>query len=137
MGLVLLLPWLNTRLDSVLSRFCFLSDATLVRGAVVRSRLSLAASIALWRTLPRQSGAIRWAHSHSPEYASDDLDEIRNPLLVSLVSCMQCDLVTSFSFSHQAHVNVQEAVALRTAVKAVCRDPSLWGTRSTFLVDSL
>eukprot|EP00971_Amphidinium_carterae_P263899 5235579-Amphidinium_carterae.1 len=120
-----------------LSRYCYLSDATLVRGAVVRSRLSLAASIALWRTLPRQSGAIRWARLHSDGVLEDEVEEIRNPLLASLVACMDCELVTAFRFSHQAHVNVQEAVALRTAVKSACRDSSLCGTRVSFLVDSL
>eukprot|EP00971_Amphidinium_carterae_P155418 3082248-Amphidinium_carterae.2 len=134
MALVLLLPWMNTHLASSVSCYCFLSDATLVRGAVVRSRLSLSASVALWRLIPRQSGAIRW---RDPVDEESDTTSIRCPMLISLASCMECSLVSSFRFSHSAHVNVQEAVALRTAVKAACRDEELWGTRTCFLVDSM
>eukprot|EP00971_Amphidinium_carterae_P082309 1627537-Amphidinium_carterae.1 len=63
--LVLLAPWLATQLDNPVARYCYLSDATLARGAVVRSRLTLPASLALWRMIPRQSGAIRWSNARS------------------------------------------------------------------------
>eukprot|EP00971_Amphidinium_carterae_P292313 5802760-Amphidinium_carterae.2 len=52
--LVRLLPWLATHSDSPLAHCCNLSDATLKRGAVVKSRLSLAASVALWRMLSKR-----------------------------------------------------------------------------------
>eukprot|EP00971_Amphidinium_carterae_P336637 6473116-Amphidinium_carterae.1 len=75
-----------------------------------------------------------WAHDVDPE---DRVDDIRDPFLSALVNSMTCRLVASFRFSRKAHVNVQEAVALRTAVKAACRGPMLCGSRISFLVDSL
>eukprot|EP00971_Amphidinium_carterae_P335843 6471895-Amphidinium_carterae.2 len=135
--LVLILPWLCTKLDSTVACKCFLSDATLERGAVVESRLTLAASLALWRRIPRQSGAIRWCDPLQDDDPEDRMDDIRDSFLSALVNSMTCKLVTSFRFSRRARVNVQEAVALRTAVKAACRDPMLWGSRISFLVDSL
>eukprot|EP00971_Amphidinium_carterae_P350924 6491809-Amphidinium_carterae.1 len=135
--LVLLMPWLRTSLSSAISSQAFLSDATLVRGAVVRSRLSLAASVALWRLLPRQSGALRWNDPLAGFESEEASRDIRCPLLADMVASMECQQVASFRFSHRAHVNVQEAVALRTAVKAASRDEGLWDTRIPFLVDSL
>eukprot|EP00971_Amphidinium_carterae_P131112 2597376-Amphidinium_carterae.2 len=74
---------------------------------------------------PRQSGAIRWRDLVQEETERLDAVNIRCPEFISLASSMDCSLVTSFRFSHSAHVNVQEAVALRTAVKAACRSEEL------------
>jgi hypothetical protein len=58
-------------------------------------------------------------------------------LLRQWIDQMQFQATFDFDFSRAAHVNVQEAVALRRAVERACKDPKCRGARMPVMLDSM
>eukprot|EP00971_Amphidinium_carterae_P345602 6486647-Amphidinium_carterae.1 len=137
LGAAVLAPLLRCDISKPLARSVVATDATLTRGAAVIGRMSPVDSIFMWLRSDRPLYPMQFlpglidqdmfvmSHSIAPDYT-----------LQELIAGIQFSLRAAYDFRTVRHVNCQELLAWVTGLKAALRDPSLHGTRLSFLIDS-
>eukprot|EP00971_Amphidinium_carterae_P218096 4329399-Amphidinium_carterae.2 len=111
------------------------TDATKQRGGVVWGSVSAEEATWLWARLPRRAGAQSWL---SPEGVLEVANRT-NPdeELEDFINSHKLEVALNFKFKYEQHINVQEAVAVRAALKLLLRNADMHGCRIPVLVDSL
>ena len=138
-GLVALCPLFASSLDSLIAPRVLASDATLNMGAVVDAPLTVEESVWLWGRGQRRVGSVLLKNLFSEE--PEDPLEVKggvpdDDLLHAWIGSKQFTTLISYRFSSRRHINIQEAVALRTLVKRALKDPEMRGRRIPILLDS-
>eukprot|EP00971_Amphidinium_carterae_P027016 532764-Amphidinium_carterae.2 len=118
---------------------CYASDATVTRGAVVESQpLSPETATFLWsRRAQKWEPMVRARPGHQELYeftsaARQEQDALLEHVLLSL----PLRTIASYRFRRHSHINVQELLAYRTALRAASQRRECWGRRIPFLIDS-
>eukprot|EP00971_Amphidinium_carterae_P336479 6472870-Amphidinium_carterae.2 len=139
LGLVLLWPLLKADMQMTPSLRAYASDATVARGAVVESsRLSVEEATFFWsRRKQKHEEMVR----SSPEGRDlFDFPEAVRPeqdsLLEHVVLPTPWHISASYRFRRHSHINVQELLAYRTALRAASRRRECWKSKTPFFIDS-
>ena len=103
-GLVLLSFTLRSDLTALISPIAYASDATLKVGCVVSTPVSTPERVWLWSRTPRR---------HDPVFLGDDGGGGHQRWSISKFG----NLRTSYVFRRSAHVNIQEGLAWRSALR--------------------
>eukprot|EP00971_Amphidinium_carterae_P178514 3541450-Amphidinium_carterae.2 len=115
--------------------FIVASDATKQRGAVVWGPVTAEEATWLWARLQRRAGAQSWL---SPEGVLEVANRTSpDEDLESFINSHDLTVALNFKFRYEQHINVQEAVAVRVALKLMARRVEVHGSRVPILVDSL
>eukprot|EP00971_Amphidinium_carterae_P028177 554940-Amphidinium_carterae.1 len=109
------------------SRMVYASDATLQKGAVVASPLENAEAVWLW--------------VQTDGNTADDMFLLMAPMLArrdveEWLASKQFGIRAVFSFRDKAHINMQELLAWRCALRAAVRKGSAVNKRAVFVLDS-
>eukprot|EP00971_Amphidinium_carterae_P161653 3204665-Amphidinium_carterae.1 len=113
------------------------TDATLEYGGVCAVQLSVEEAVWAWYRCLRRAGAVRWA-------SLDPLDELEvegcampDVFMERFVCSKSFSLVKKYKLKVPHHINVQEGIAWRTAVKWLTQHSRFDHSRVVFIVDSL
>eukprot|EP00971_Amphidinium_carterae_P332781 6467102-Amphidinium_carterae.1 len=139
LGLTLLWPLLQSDMGAVPASCCFASDATVQRGAVVEcQRLSAETATFFWSRRPQ-----KWEEMVRSRPEHQQLFEFpaaarpaQDALLEHVVLAQPWRITASYRFRKRSHINVQELLAFRTAVRRASSLSSCWHRRIPFFVDS-
>eukprot|EP00971_Amphidinium_carterae_P205801 4084265-Amphidinium_carterae.1 len=130
-------PLLRSSLSAHLSDTLIATDATLEYGGVCAAQLSVEEAVWCWYRCPRRAGAVRWS-------SLDPLDEyevesvaVPDVFMEAFVGSKHFKLLKKYRLKVRHHINVQEGIAWRTAVKMLTQWPRFDGSRVVFIVDSL
>ena len=124
--LMVLFPMWSSQLDARLSEVGFATDATLERGSVVRLDLTPEEQVWLWERSRRGVGHRRLASGGEvPEESGVNLPFFPDTLLQEWLASADTHKVVDYDFARERHINLQEAQALRTAIKRAARDPGM------------
>eukprot|EP00971_Amphidinium_carterae_P319230 6345207-Amphidinium_carterae.3 len=111
------------------------TDATTQRGGVVMGPLVAEEATWIWARLPRRPGATSWLSPEGVlEMASRSAPDV---LLEEFINSQKLTVALNFKFRYEQHINIQEAVAVRSALKLLTRRVDLHSCRLPILVDSL
>eukprot|EP00971_Amphidinium_carterae_P088889 1759175-Amphidinium_carterae.4 len=118
------------------SRTVYASDATLRKGAVVASDMSDLESVWLWVQTDTKAEPMLYQGDKA-----SDMFLLLNPLLSrgrveEWMASKQFHMRAVFSFRREAHINMQELLAWRCALRAAVRKGSAIGHRAVFVLDS-
>eukprot|EP00971_Amphidinium_carterae_P063954 1265951-Amphidinium_carterae.2 len=133
--LVCLWPLFTADLGRPVSRLVTATDATLQRGAAVVGTMEPSEAVWLWHRLPRRPGSISWCQD------SNELGVLEagqpDGMLEDFLNSHALRVVLNYKFAFAQHINIQEAVAVRSMIKWLVRDPLQHGIRLPVLVDNL
>eukprot|EP00971_Amphidinium_carterae_P346744 6488398-Amphidinium_carterae.3 len=136
-GACLLWPLLRSHLSAHLADCLIATDATLEYGAVCHTSLTLAESLWTWHRCPRRAGAVSWFSLDPLEEYAVDSPVVPDVFMECFAVSKQFVLDKKYRFKVQHHINVQEAIAWRTAIKLLTQHRRFDCSRVVFLVDSL
>ena len=135
--LSVLWPLWRSNLRAGVARTLLCSDATLTMGSVAETSLSVEEATWLYARAPRRGGGVfegRDAQGDMTFRTSGEPAE--DPFLYNWVGSKAFEQICDYNFRRHAHINVQEAVALRTLIKHVANRSDLRHTRIPILLDS-
>jgi len=127
---------MRTQLASPFHDEVFASDATLVKGSLVKAPLTPEEITWLWRRAPQRAGAV------SLEFPGRlcALEGQRSPTvdfaLQEWVQRRQFTTVCNYTFKRIRHVNIQESLLIRTLGKLLSRGKQFHNKRVFLLLDS-
>eukprot|EP00971_Amphidinium_carterae_P350331 6491491-Amphidinium_carterae.1 len=139
LGLMVLWPLISSNMQAVPSPYVYASDATVTRGAVLESEpLSVEDAVFMWsRRQQKWEGMVRAGPESRdlydfPAAPRAEQDSLMEHKLLSL----RMHVGASYRFRRQSHINVQELLAFRTALKMAVKRRQCWSRRVSFFIDS-
>eukprot|EP00971_Amphidinium_carterae_P349167 6490879-Amphidinium_carterae.2 len=139
LGLLMLWPLLRTDMNSVPAERCYASDATVTRGAVVESEpISAEWATFFWSRRPQKWEEMVRARPGHQELFEFPMAERRcqDSLLEHVLQAVPLRVAASYKFRRRSHINVQELLAYRTALKVAAGRVECWQRRVPFMIDS-
>eukprot|EP00971_Amphidinium_carterae_P332684 6466947-Amphidinium_carterae.1 len=139
LGLMVLWPLISANMQAVPAPYVYASDATVTRGAVLESEpLSEEDAVFMWsRRQQKWEGMVRSGPESRDLYDFPAAPRAEQDFLMEhkLLS-LRMRVGASYRFRRQSHINVQELLAFRTALKMAAKRKQCWSRRVSFFIDS-
>eukprot|EP00971_Amphidinium_carterae_P214978 4266242-Amphidinium_carterae.1 len=134
-GFIVLYPLIRSDLSSCISPEIYATDATMEIGAVTKAQCSPEDAVLAWsRRSKHLSHGV--AILEAQQLYRLEREERRDSIWEELIAKLHFRLVTKYRFRTDAHINVKELLAARTALRHAVRSRVLWHTRVIIAVDS-
>eukprot|EP00971_Amphidinium_carterae_P330868 6464124-Amphidinium_carterae.2 len=130
-------PLFRSSLDAHLSDTLIATDATLEYGGVCAAQLTVEEAVWCWYRCPRRAGAVRWSSFDPLDEYEVETVAVPDVFMEEFVGSKSFKLWKKYRLKVRHHINVQEGIAWRTAVKMLTKWARFDGSRIVFVVDSL